>query len=114
MEWSIKSFFSARTHTVKMLRKWDRVAGWRRRTGLRSAVDFFTVSTIGLRVLFVFLVMEHQRRRVLRFGVTEHPTAEWSGQQLIEAFSERETSRYLIRDSPHGSSCIGAARSAGV
>lgn len=38
------------------------------------AIDFFTVPTIRLRVLFVFLVIEHQRRRVLHFGITEHPT----------------------------------------
>ena len=62
------------------------------------AIDFFTVPTIRLRVLFVFLVMEHQRRRVLHFGVTEHPTAEWTGQQIIEAFSERDATRYLLRD----------------
>jgi putative transposase len=40
------------------------------------AIDFFTVPTIRLRVLFVFLVLEHQRKRVLYFGVSEHPTAE--------------------------------------
>jgi transposase InsO family protein len=62
------------------------------------AIDFFTVPTICLRVLFVFLVIEHRRRRVLHFGVTEHPTAEWTGQQVIEAFSERDAKRYLIRD----------------
>lgn len=62
------------------------------------AIDFFTVPTIRLRVPFVFLVIEHQRRRVLHFSVTEHPTAEWSGQQLMEAFSDREAKRYLIRD----------------
>ena len=62
------------------------------------AIDFFTVPTICLRVLFVFLVIEHGRRRVLHFGVTEHPTAEWTGQQVIEAFSERDAKRYLIRD----------------
>jgi putative transposase len=48
--------------------------------------------------LFVFLVIEPRRRRVLHFGVTEHPTAEWTGQQVIEAFSERDAKRYLIRD----------------
>jgi len=42
------------------------------------AVDFFTVPTIHLRILFVFLVLEHQRRKVLHFGVTEHPSAEWA------------------------------------
>jgi putative transposase len=62
------------------------------------AIDFFTVPTIRLRVLFVFLVIERRRRRVLHFGVTEHPTAEWTGQQVIEAFSERDAKRYLIRD----------------
>ncbi len=53
------------------------------------AIDFFTVPTLRLRVLFVFLVIEHQRRKVLHFGVTEHPTAEWASQQVVEAFSER-------------------------
>jgi putative transposase len=62
------------------------------------AVDFFTVPTIRLRVLFVFLVIEHQRRRVIHFGVTEHPTAEWAAQQVVEAFSERDGKHYLIRD----------------
>jgi len=57
------------------------------------AIDFFTVPTICLRVLFVFLVIEHRRRRVLHFGVSEHPTAEWAGQQVIEAFSERDAKR---------------------
>ena len=62
------------------------------------AIDFFTVPTIRLRVLFVFLVIEHERRRVLHFGVTEHPTAEWTAQQMAKAFWERDARRYLIRD----------------
>jgi hypothetical protein len=47
------------------------------------AIDFFTVPTVRFRVLFVFLIIEHHRRKVLHFGVTEHPTAEWTGQQLM-------------------------------
>ena len=62
------------------------------------AIDFFTVSTVRMRVLFVFIVLELQRRKVLHFGVTEHPTSEWVGQQVVEAFAEREAPRYLIRD----------------
>ena len=80
------------------------------------AVDFFTVPTIRLRVLFVFLVMEHQRRRVLHFGISEHPTAAWSGQQMIEAFAEVDAKRYLIRDrdSIYGHEFRGRVQSLGM
>jgi putative transposase len=63
-----------------------------------GAIDFFTVPTIRLRVLFVFFVLEHQRRKVLHFGVTERPSAEWAGQQVVEAFGVQGSKRYLIRD----------------
>jgi len=66
--------------------------------GQIAAVDFFTVPTIRLRVLFVFLVLEHRRREVLHFNVTDHPTSAWVSQQIVEAFGDREAPRYLIRD----------------
>lgn len=66
--------------------------------GATVASDFFTVPTVRLRVLFVFLVVEHERRKVVHFGVTEHPTSQWVAQQMVEAFSERDAPRYLIRD----------------
>ena len=50
------------------------------------SIDFFTVPTIRFQVLYVFLVLAHDRRRILHFNVTAHPTAEWTGQQLREAF----------------------------
>jgi hypothetical protein len=50
------------------------------------SVDFFTVPTIRFQVLYVFLVLAHERRRVVHFAVTAHPTAEWAAQQLREAF----------------------------
>ena len=62
------------------------------------SVDFFTVPTIRLRMMFVFLILEHRRREVLHFNVTEHPTSAWVAQQMVEAFADRETPRYLIRD----------------
>jgi transposase InsO family protein len=62
------------------------------------ATDFFTVPTVRMRVLFVFLVVEHERRKVLHFAVSKHPTAEWAGQQMVEAFADRDVPRYLIRD----------------
>ena len=66
--------------------------------GQLVSIDFFTVPTLQLRVLFVFVILAHERRRVLHFNVTEHPTAEWTAQQIIEAFPEDVVPRYLIRD----------------
>ena len=62
------------------------------------SIDFFTVPTLTMKVLFVFIVLEHRRRQVLHFNVTEHPTAAWTSQQIIEAFADRDAPRYLIRD----------------
>jgi transposase InsO family protein len=62
------------------------------------SIDFFTVPTVTLRVLFVFVVLEHRRREVLHFNVTDHPTAAWTAQQIVEAFADRDAPRYLIRD----------------
>jgi hypothetical protein len=50
------------------------------------SIDFFTVPTITFRILFVFLVLSHDRRRVLHFNVTENPSATWAGRQLVQAF----------------------------
>ena len=62
------------------------------------AIDFFTVPTVRLRVLFVLVVLAHDRRRVVYFNVTEHPTAEWTAQQLVEAFPWQSPPKYLRRD----------------
>ena len=62
------------------------------------ALDFFTVPAAGFKVLFVLLVLAHDRRRVLRFNVTEHPTAQWTAQQVVEAFPCEAAPRELLRD----------------
>ena len=62
------------------------------------SVDFFTVPTIRFQVLYVFLVLAHDRRRIVHFNVTRHPTAEWTGQQLRNAFPFDQFPRYLLRD----------------
>jgi len=62
------------------------------------SVDFFTVPTVSFRVLFVFVVLAHHRRRIVHFNVTDHPTAGWTGQQMMEAFPEDTAPRYLLRD----------------
>jgi len=66
--------------------------------GQMVSIDFFTVPTITMKVLFVFILLEHDRRKVLHFNVTEHPIGAWTAQQIVEAFADREAARYLIRD----------------
>ena len=62
------------------------------------SADLFTVPTIRFQVLYVFLVLSHERRRILHFRVTAHPTAEWTAQQLRNAFPWDSAPRYLLRD----------------
>ena len=63
-----------------------------------ASIDFFVVPTATFRVLFVFVVLSHARRRVLHFQVTEHPTQQWAMQQTREAFPWDQSPRYLLRD----------------
>ncbi len=63
------------------------------------SVDFFTVPTIRFQLLYVFLILAHDRRRIVHFNVTAHPTAEWTAEQLREVFPFDQIPRYLLRDS---------------
>jgi putative transposase len=63
-----------------------------------AAIDFFTVPTLTFRNLYCFIILLHDRRKVVHFNVTAHPTAEWTARQLIEAFPEDSAPRYLLRD----------------
>jgi hypothetical protein len=62
------------------------------------SIDFFTVPTVRFQVLYMFLVLAHDRGRIQHFNVTAHPTTEWTRQQLREAFPFDQLSRYLLRD----------------
>jgi hypothetical protein len=62
------------------------------------ALDFFTVPTATFRVLFVLIILSHDRRRILHVNVTAHPTATWTARQLQEACGLEEAPRYLLRD----------------
>jgi transposase InsO family protein len=62
------------------------------------SIDFFTVPTATFRILYVFLVLRHERRQVAHFNTTEHPTAQWTAQQMIEAFPWDSAPHYLLRD----------------
>jgi len=65
------------------------------------AADFFVVPTATYRLLFVLVILAHERRRVVHVGVTAHPTAAWTVHQLREAFPWGRAPRYLIRDRDH-------------
>ena len=62
------------------------------------AIDFFVVPTATFRILFGFIVLTHDRRRVVHFNVTAHPTAEWTARQVVQAFPEEAAPGYLLRD----------------
>jgi transposase InsO family protein len=61
-------------------------------------MDFFTVPTLTFGLLYCFFVIAHDRRRVLHFNATQHPTSAWASQQLREAFPYDSAPRYLIFD----------------
>ena len=61
-------------------------------------MDFFTVPTITFGMLYCFFVIAHDRRRILYFNVTKHPTSLWIVQQLREAFPFGPAPRFLLFD----------------
>jgi transposase InsO family protein len=63
-----------------------------------AACDFFTVPAVAFRVLYCFVVLSHDRRRVIHFNVTEHPSSQWTAQQIVEAFPYDDVPKYLLRD----------------
>ena len=79
-------------------------------------MDFFTVPTVTFRLLWVFVVLHHERRRILQFAVTSRPEALWVIQQLREAFPFDTSPRYAIldRDGKYGHAVPAALQSMGV
>jgi transposase InsO family protein len=63
-----------------------------------ASIDFFTVPTLTGRVLFVLVVLSHSRRRILHANITAHPTAEWTAQQVVDAFPDDTAPRWIHRD----------------
>jgi putative transposase len=62
------------------------------------SVDFFVVPTLSFSILYVFVIQTHDRRRVVHFNVTEHPTVEWTAAHLMQAFPWDTAPCYLLRD----------------
>jgi transposase InsO family protein len=70
----------------------------RNHAGQLASIDFFTVPTVTFRVLYVFIVLRHDRRRIVHVNVAAHPTATWTAQQVVEAFPFDSMPKYLLRD----------------
>jgi putative transposase len=81
-----------------------------------TAMDFFTIPTLTFRVLYCFFIIEHGRRKILHFNVTEHPTSSWIVQQLRDAFPESCPYRYAImdRDGKFGADVINLLQDIGM
>src|ERR1700682_798100 len=63
-----------------------------------AAIDMFVVACASFRLLYVMIILAHDRRKIVRFDVTLHPTAGWLSRQVIEAFPWDTAPRYLLRD----------------
>ncbi len=63
-----------------------------------ASIDFFIVPTATFRILYCFIVLRHNQRRIVHFNITTNPTSQWAAQQIIEAFPYDEYTKYLIRD----------------
>src|SRR5271165_5743621 len=63
-----------------------------------AAIDMFVVASVSFRLLYVMIILAHDRRKIVRFDVTEHPTAAWLSRQVTEAFPWDTAPRYLLRD----------------
>jgi transposase InsO family protein len=70
----------------------------RNHAGAIAAMDFFVVPTMTFRLLYVLVVIIHERRKVIHFNITEAPTAEWTAQQVVNAFPYDTAPQYLLRD----------------
>ena len=60
--------------------------------------DFFNQFTVGLRTLCVFVIMHLGTRKVVQFGITEHPTLDWTKQQIRYAAFDSERPKFLVHD----------------
>jgi putative transposase len=79
-----------------------------------ASMDFFTVPTLTGRVLFVLVVLSHDRRRILHTNITAHPTAEWTAQQVVDAFPDNTAPRWIHRDRDRAYGAVFRRRVAGM
>jgi len=121
----LKLDFDVDERTISRYMPWrppspDQIQSWK--TFLKNhrdcmvGMDFFTVPTATFRNLYVFFVISHGRRKLVQFAVTDEPTAEWTIQQLREAFPFDTAPKYAIldRDGKYGKQVPAALKSMGI
>jgi transposase InsO family protein len=81
-----------------------------------AAIDMFVVASASFRLLYVMIILAHDRRKIVRTAVTEHPTAAWLSRQVTEAFPWDTAPRYLLRDrdGSYGSSLCNRVEATGI
>ena len=95
-ERTVSRYLPRRRPAPGALERW--IVFLRNHRGAIAAMDFFTVPTVAFRVLHVWFAIDHARRRILHFDVTEHPIADWVVQQLRETFPLEGNLRHLVFD----------------
>ncbi len=94
----------ASSSVEKYMRKRNRPRGQPWKTFLKNhskdivAIDFFIVPTIKLKMLWAFVVLSHDRRRIVYTAVTHHPSPKWTVQQLRNAFPFSTMPRFILHD----------------
>ena len=81
-----------------------------------AAMDFFVVPTATFRRLYVLVVLNHERRKIVDFNITASPTAAWTAQQIVNAFPYDTAPKYLLgdRDSIYGSVFVERVQGMGI
>jgi hypothetical protein len=79
-----------------LARRWQ--AFLRNHREVITAMDFFTVPTVTFNLLYCFFIISHDRRQIVHFNVTQHPTTSWIVQQLREAFPYESAPKFLLFD----------------
>ncbi len=95
-EITVSRYMPRRPADPAQVKRW--IAFLRNHKDAIAAMDFFTVPTVSLRMLYVLFVIEHGRRRIVHFNITSNPTSAWVIQQLREAFPYDTAPRHLIFD----------------
>ena len=70
----------------------------RNHAGAIAAMDFLVVPTVTTRLLYALVLLNHERRKIVHFNITDAPTAAWTAQQVVNAFPYDTAPKYLLRD----------------